>query len=80
MPTDTYSYTVRIVEYKPTEGAHSRNSAFMHSRESMLSMGWELVYSTHSLDHTASLYRRPAGINSVYLMAQDGEILRTTLD
>lgn len=80
MPNETFNYTVRIVEYKddqqPRERyiAHSDDVLFMRAR------GWELIYSTHSLNHTASLYRRGGGLNGVYFMTQEGKIVGTTLD
>lgn len=80
MPTDNYSYTVRIVEYKGEQQAYKRHIAHNDDLHFMRERGWELVYSTHSLDHTTSLYRRASGLNSVYLMMPNGKITATTLD
>lgn len=78
--SDTFSYTVRIVSYAGERTTALQDQRQVDDRASMEARGWQVVYSTHSLDHSTSLYRRPAALNSVYFMMPDGEIVGTTLD
>ncbi len=75
-----FSYTIRVVNYPENLNRHDRFGLEAKDRLEMSKKGWSVVNAAHYPTHTAITYQRPAGINSVYLMAEDYKIVCTTLD